>query len=36
VYPDAVWYTYFDEKDIDEIIESHLVHGQVVERLRLP
>jgi (2Fe-2S) ferredoxin len=36
VYPDAVWYTYFDQKDIDEIIESHLIHGRIVERLRLP
>ena len=36
VYPEAVWYTYVDEKDIDEIIDSHLVHGRVVERLRLP
>jgi len=36
VYPDAVWYTYFDQKDIDEIIDSHLIHGRVVERLRLP
>jgi len=36
VYPDAIWYTYFDQKDIDEIIESHLIHGRIVERLRLP
>jgi len=35
VYPDAVWYTYVDKSDIDEIIEEHLVHGRVVERLRL-
>lgn len=35
VYPDAVWYTYIDKEDIDEIIESHLVKGQIVERLRL-
>jgi (2Fe-2S) ferredoxin len=36
VYPQAVWYTYVDNADIDEIIESHLINGQVVERLRLP
>ncbi len=36
VYPDNVWYTYVDEHDIDEIIESHLRDGQPVERLRLP
>lgn len=36
VYPDAVWYTYVDQEDIDEIVESHLKNGQVVERLVLP
>jgi (2Fe-2S) ferredoxin len=33
IYPEAVWYTYVDQEDIDEIITSHLVQGQVVERL---
>ena len=33
VYPQAVWYTFVDNDDIDEIIESHLVNGKVVERL---
>lgn len=33
VYPQAVWYTFVDNEDIDEIIESHLVNGKVVERL---
>jgi (2Fe-2S) ferredoxin len=36
VYPDAVWYTYVDKQDIDEIVESHLKNGHVVERLLLP
>lgn len=36
VYPEGVWYTYIDQDDIDEIIDSHLVHGKVVERLQLP
>ena len=35
VYPEGVWYTYVDEADIDEIVDSHLVHGRVVERLLL-
>lgn len=35
VYPEAVWYTYVDKSDIDEIVQSHLQQGQVVERLRL-
>ena len=36
VYPDNVWYTYVDEGDIDEIVESHMRDGKPVERLRLP
>jgi (2Fe-2S) ferredoxin len=36
VYPDNVWYTYVDREDIDEIIDEHLVHDRIVERLRLP
>ncbi len=35
VYPEEVWYTYVDQEDIDEIIEEHLNHGHVVERLRI-
>lgn len=35
VYPEGVWYTYVDEKDIDEIIEEHLLHGRIVDRLRI-
>ena len=35
VYPEAVWYTYVDKEDIDEIIDSHLVGGKVVERLKI-
>ena len=36
VYPEAVWYTYVDQDDIDEIIEGHIKGGKVVERLRIP
>ena len=35
VYPEGVWYRYFDEADIDEIIDSHLVNGTPVERLKI-
>lgn len=35
VYPEGTWYTYVDETDIDEIIDSHLINGKVVERLLL-
>lgn len=36
VYPEAVWYTFVDSADIDEIVESHLKNGCPVERLQLP
>ena len=36
VYPEAVWYTFVDASDIDEIVDSHLKNGKVVERLVLP
>ncbi|MCE3000505.1 MAG: (2Fe-2S) ferredoxin domain-containing protein [Betaproteobacteria bacterium] len=35
VYPEAVWYTYVDREDIDEILYEHLQHGRVVERLKI-
>jgi (2Fe-2S) ferredoxin len=35
IYPEAVWYTFVDHEDLDEIIESHLIHGKVVSRLML-
>lgn len=36
IYPQGTWYTYVDRDDIDEIIERHLLKGEIVERLRLP
>lgn len=36
VYPEGVWYTYVDAADIDEIVESHLRNGKIVERLLTP
>jgi (2Fe-2S) ferredoxin len=35
VYPEAVWYSYVDNEDIDEIIDQHLLKGNIVERLRI-
>ena len=35
VYPEGTWYTYVDQDDIDEIVDQHLVKGQVVERLKI-
>jgi len=35
VYPEGTWYTYIDETDIDDIIDSHLIGGKPVERLKI-
>jgi (2Fe-2S) ferredoxin len=35
VYPDGVFYGGVRPEDVDEIIESHIIHGQPVERLRI-
>lgn len=36
IYPEGVWYSYVDQADLDEILESHLLGGRPVARLRLP
>lgn len=33
VYPEGVWYTGVQEKDVQEIVISHLVNGVPVDRL---
>ncbi len=33
VYPEAVWYTFVDRDDLEEILQSHLIEGRLVERL---
>ena len=35
IYPEAIWYTYVDQQDLDEIIDEHLLNGRVVDRLRI-
>lgn len=35
VYPEGIWYSFVDQADIDEIIDSHLVGGKPVQRLML-
>lgn len=35
VYPEGIWYTYVDTADIDDIIDTHLVGGKVVDRLKI-
>lgn len=36
IYPEGVWYTYANEADVDEIIDSHLVTNKQVARLLIP
>ncbi len=35
VYPEAVWYGNVTATDVDEILDSHIVGGKPVERLRI-
>lgn len=35
VYPEAIWYGFVSEADVDEIVSSHVVNGRPVERLVL-
>jgi (2Fe-2S) ferredoxin len=37
IYPEGTWYRIEDvDVDVEEIVVSHLVGGEVVERLQLP
>lgn len=36
VYPEQVWYGHVTPDDIPEIVDKHLIGGQVVDRLLLP
>jgi (2Fe-2S) ferredoxin len=35
VYPEGIWYGGVKPEDVPEIVESHLINGQPVERLRI-
>jgi len=35
IYPEGVWYSCPTKEDIDEVLETHLVKGDRVERLML-
>jgi (2Fe-2S) ferredoxin len=35
VYPEAIWYGHVTLADVDEIIQSHVLGGQPVERLQI-
>jgi len=36
VYPEQVWYGFVKVEDVEEIVQSHLIEGKPVERLRIP
>ena len=36
VYPENCWYGAVRDEDLEEILETHLRQGEVVERLRIP
>ena len=36
VYPEQVWYRHVTVDDVPEIVERHLIGGQLVERLLMP
>ena len=36
VYPQAVWYGGVTPGDVEEIVDSHLSRGEVLERLVIP
>ena len=33
IYPEAIWYNYTSCADLDEIIDTHLLAGGIVQRL---
>lgn len=35
VYPAGVWYALVKAEDVSEIVEKHLINGEIVERLAL-
>ena len=34
IYPEGIWYQYANKSDIDEIINSHVIQGTIVDRLK--
>lgn len=35
IYPQAVWYRYDNEDDVEEILQTHIIGGRIIERLAL-
>lgn len=36
IYPEGIWYTVNSNEDVLEVIERHIVKGEIVERLLMP
>ena len=36
IYPEGVWYWVGSEADVTEIVERHVMRGEIVERLLMP
>ena len=36
IYPEGVWYSVKTDSDVTEIMERHIVNGEVVTRLLMP
>mgnify|MGYP000980371526 CR=1 FL=1 len=36
IYPEGIWYGKVKPEDVQEIVQSHLIDGQPVERLKVP
>ncbi|HEY3175512.1 MAG TPA: (2Fe-2S) ferredoxin domain-containing protein [Candidatus Polarisedimenticolia bacterium] len=36
IYPEGVWYGGVTEADVEEIIERHVIRGEVIQRLLMP
>jgi (2Fe-2S) ferredoxin len=35
IYPEGIWYSIKNSKDVDEILNSHLLNNKIVERLKI-
>lgn len=35
IYPEGTWYNYVDTDDLIEIIENHIINGNIVDRLQI-
>ena len=33
IYPEAIWYTISNEKDLEELIKGHLIDGKPIKKL---